>query len=180
MLGQKREEARKREGRRGKGNLPGCSTPCSDTGVRGQEAGIKCGECGGIGKGLLVLRASSSRYQSLQEMYSRRGPSWRDSLHFAKTDLDGESGTKSGEGERIDVLVQRRVMASAPSRSTRASAARERTGTMTWRVQRRLRAIERERERGREGESCPLRCSLVGHWVARTGSPDWSSVYFIT
>jgi hypothetical protein len=40
---------------------------------------------------------------------------------------------KAGKERGIDVLVQRPVMASAPSRSMRASAARDRTGTMTWR-----------------------------------------------
>jgi hypothetical protein len=39
---------------------------------------------------------------------------------------------------------------------------------------------ERERERERERLLSSLSCSLVGHWVARTGSPGWSSVYFIT
>jgi hypothetical protein len=94
--GEAEEERKEGEGE----NLPGCSTPSSDTGVRGQNAGIKCGERGGIEKGLLVLpllRASSWRCQSLQEIYSRRGPSWRDSLHFVKTDLVAKVRNESGD-----------------------------------------------------------------------------------
>jgi len=65
------------------------------------------------------------------------------------------------EKERIDVLVQRPVMSSAPSRSLRASVTRDRTGdgkfgTMTWREE----EIEAEPGRGKV---------LRAHGVARTG-----------
>jgi hypothetical protein len=56
------------------------------------------------------------------------------------------------EKERIDVPVQRPVMASAPSRSLRASVTRDRTGdgklgTMTWREEE---EIEAEAGRGKQ------------------------------
>ena len=98
--------------------MPGCS----ETGVRGS---IKSG----------ALRADSWRCQSLQEMFSRRLPSWRDSLHLVKTG----TGEKGDGAKRRDILVQRWERVSPPSRSLRASAARARTGdgkfeTMRWNV----------------------------------------------
>jgi hypothetical protein len=80
-------------------------------------------------------RAERWRCQSLQEMFSRRGPSWMDSLHLVKT---GKTVRREGGERGRGALVQRPVTASAPSMSWMASAARERRGdgkleTMTWR-----------------------------------------------
>jgi hypothetical protein len=50
-----------------------------------------------------------------------QGPKW------------GRRGMREARKRGINVLVQRPVMASVPSRSMRASVARDRTGTMTWR-----------------------------------------------
>jgi hypothetical protein len=99
-----------------------------------------------VRRGFLDLElAERWRCQSLQEMFSRRRPSWMDSLHLVKTGGEDEERKRIERGS--GVLVQRPVTASAPSRSWMASAASERRGdgkleTMTWR--------ERERREGGE------------------------------
>ena len=63
-------KGKRKKKKRWRKNLPGCSMPLSETGVRGQ---IKSGKWGVMARG--ALRADNSRCQSLQDIFSRRRPS---------------------------------------------------------------------------------------------------------
>ena len=78
----------------------------------------------------VVCAAASSRYHKRHEMFSRRRPSFRDSLHFVNTLCRGRLQHGRGEDERgkENIRAQRLHKASSPSRSLTTSAATDRIG----------------------------------------------------